>query len=180
MLVFLSEERLLTSDRMESVHSAIFRRLKAGKAGRVFISKDFLDLGTRPAVDQAITRLVRSGQLRRVARGLFDRPRFSQLLKVHLAPDVDSVADAVARQTGSRLIPDGATAANRLGLSTQVPAKFSYLTDGRSRQIKVGNVQIDLKHTALRDLPFGAADEYVRVSVAAIHRGRRYRRCCHF
>jgi hypothetical protein len=77
-------------------------------------------------------------------------------LGIELAPDMDAVAHAIARKTGSRVVPSGAVAANWLGLSTQVPAKPVYLTDGKSRSIRVGNTTFTLKHVSPRDLPLGS------------------------
>jgi hypothetical protein len=73
-----------------------------------------------------------------------------------LGPDIDEVAQALARQTGSRIVPTGAVAANWLGLSAQVPAKPVYLTDGRSRQVKVGKTLVTIKHAPPKDLPLGS------------------------
>jgi hypothetical protein len=69
--------------------------------------------------------------------------------------ELDDIADAIGRRTGSRVIPSGAVAANRFGLTTQVPAKPVYLTDGRSRRLRIGTVHIDLRHVSPRDLPRG-------------------------
>lgn len=83
-------------------------------------------------------------------------PKTNSTLGIELAPDMDAVANAIARKTGSRVVPSGAVAANRLGLSTQVPAKPVYLTDGKSRSIRVGNTTFTLKHVSPRDLPLGS------------------------
>ena len=123
--------------------------------GRVFIAKDFLDLGSRDAVDQALSRLAKIGDLQRLGRGLYQYPQMNQRLGISIVPDADEIADALARQTGSRVAPSGAFAANQLGLSTQVPAKPVYLTDGRSRQVKVGNSIFTIKHVAPKELPVG-------------------------
>ena len=77
-------------------------------------------------------------------------------LGVPVTPDTDEIASALARQTGTRIAPSGATAANRLGLSTQVPAKPVYLTDGRSRSVRVGNLTLVVKHVAPKDFPVGS------------------------
>jgi hypothetical protein len=131
---------------MKSLPHSILHRLQT--AGTVFTSKDFLDLGNRAAVDQALSRLVQGGQVMRVGRGLYHVPRVNPRLGITVPPDTDAVADALARQTGSRLLPSGAAAANRLGLSTQVPAKAVYLTDGRSRHWRSGRMDIQFKHVA--------------------------------
>jgi hypothetical protein len=124
--------------------------------GQVFTPKDFLDLGSRDAADQSLSRLVKEGRLKRLARGLYYLPQVNARLGVPLPPDTDEIAAAIARQTGSRLAPSGAVAANRLGLSTQVPAKPVYLTDGSSREVKVGKLVFVVKHVAPKELPLGS------------------------
>ncbi|MFN0056239.1 MAG: DUF6088 family protein [Planctomycetales bacterium] len=128
--------------------------LRQGR-GTVFTPKDFLGLGSRDAVDQALSRLVKNGSIQRLRRGLYYCPHTNPRLGISVPPDVDQIADAIARQTGSRIAPSGATAANQFGLSTQVPAKPVYLTDGRSKQVRVGDMVIVIKHVSPRELPIG-------------------------
>jgi hypothetical protein len=133
---------------MADVKDRILTRMRAKGRGGVFVSKDFLDLGGRAAVDQALSRLVREGLIRRVGRGLFDYPRTNLKLGIQLSPDADAVADAVARRRGTRLRRSGASAANDLGLSTQVPGKQVYLTDSSSGKIRIGKQTLTLRHVA--------------------------------
>ena len=101
-----------------------------GRGLWVLSAKDFLDLGNRAAVDQSLSRLYRDGTLRRVGRGLYDWPRISRVLG-HPAPvDLDAAVAAIARRDNIRIMPDGLTAAHRLGLTHAVPAKVVYWTDG--------------------------------------------------
>jgi hypothetical protein len=115
----------------------------------VFSPSDFLDLGSRAAVDQALSRLVRKGMLRRLARGLYDYPKTHPVLGV-VTPTPEAIAKALVGKHGIRLQPSGAYAANLLGLSTQVPAKIVFLTDGPSRTVRVGNQEIRLVRTTPR------------------------------
>jgi hypothetical protein len=138
-----------------SIQDTIAARLRHQGRGKVFTPKDFLSVGGRDAVDQALSRLARSGTVQRLARGLYYYPTINKRLGIAIPPEVDAIADAVGRQTRSRIAPSGATAANHLGLSTQVPAKPVYLTDGRSRQIRVGSFIVVLKHVAPKELPVG-------------------------
>ena len=140
---------------MSSLPTDILHRIRTSGRGAVFASKDFLDLGTREAVDQALSRLARVGDIKRLGRGLYHWPQRNEALGIELAPDADQVAQALARRTGHRIVPSGAVAANVLGLSTQVPAKLVYLTDGRSRQLRIGNRTFFLQHAAPKDLPPG-------------------------
>ncbi|NNN05687.1 MAG: type IV toxin-antitoxin system AbiEi family antitoxin domain-containing protein [Elusimicrobia bacterium] len=139
----------------DTVQAKVLIRMRRLGSGKVHTSKDFLDLGSRAAVDQVLSRLVERGTIKRLGRGLYYIPRFNQSLGIESAPDIDEVARTLARQTGSRVVPSGAVAANRLGLSTQVPAKPVYLTDGRTRTVRVGNVAVVLKHAPPKDLPLG-------------------------
>jgi hypothetical protein len=138
---------------MTTTQDDILDRIRRQGRGKVFIPKDFLDLASRAAADQSLSRLARSGAIERIARGLYHYPRWNERLGIPLGPDLDEIAEALARQTGSRVVPSGAVAANRLGLSTQVPAKPVYLTDGRTRQVRIGTMTIQIRHAAPKELP---------------------------
>ena len=118
---------------MNTIQDDILERIRGQGRGKVFTPKDFLDLGSRDAADQSLSRLVKGGEIQRLGRGLYHFPRMNERLGIALGPDLDEIAEALARQTGSRVVPSGAVAANRLGLSTQVPAKPVYLTDERAK-----------------------------------------------
>lgn len=134
-----------------SVSDRIMRRARASGRGGVFTPTDFLDVAARAAIDQALSRLVKGGKLRRLARGLYDYPKVHPKLGA-LSPAPDDVARALARETGSQAQIAGAHAANALGLSTQVPAKSLYLTDGPSRRIVLGKRVVDLRHASPKHL----------------------------
>lgn len=134
-----------------SVPDRIMKRASAGGRGGVFTPTDFLDMANRAAVDQALSRLAKRGQLRRLARGLYDFPKVHPKLGP-LSPASDVVAQALARETGSQVQIAGAWAANLLGLSTQVPAKSIYLTDGPSRRVVLGKRVVDLRHASPKHL----------------------------
>jgi hypothetical protein len=136
---------------VQSIHAKALRRIRGAGRGSVFSPSDFLDLGSRDAVDQTLSRLVRAGVLRRLARGLYDSPTTHPVLGV-VAPTPEAIAAALAGKHGIRLQPTGAYAANLLGLSTQVPAKIVFLTDGPSRTVRVGNQEIRLVRTTPRTM----------------------------
>ena len=131
------------------IDRALLARTKVRGDGWVFSPTDFLDLGTRHAVDKALSRMAAAASIRRVARGLYDVPRRHPIVGL-TAPSVDKVAKALAGKGGTRLQPTGAYAANLLGLSDQVPAKVVFLTDGRSKRIRIGKLEIALKQTSPR------------------------------
>lgn len=117
-----------------------------GGSSWVCTPKDFLGLGSREAVDQALSRLVKSGKLRRVGRGLYDMPRMSDVLKRPAPVDWDAAIAAIARRDGVRIIPDGLVAANHLGLTNAVPAKATYVTDGSTRTLKIDGRTVRFRH----------------------------------
>jgi predicted transcriptional regulator of viral defense system len=155
----------------QSIDSQVLRRAKAGKEGWVFTAKDFLDLGSRDAVDKALSRQSRGGFVRKIARGLYDIPRRDAQLG-QLAPSVDAIAKAFRDRDAIRLQPSGAYAANLLGLSDQVPMKVVFLTDGSARRIQVGKLQIILKRTTPRNM--ATAGEVSGLVIQALrHLGQR-------
>lgn len=135
----------------QSTDQAILRRILSRGRGAVFTAADFLDLGSHAAVDKALSRNARAGTIRKLARGLYDFPRHDATLGV-LYPHADDVARALASRDGARIQPTGAHAANLLGLSTQVPLRVVYLTDGGSRRVTLGRLQIVLRETTPRQL----------------------------
>lgn len=120
----------------------------ASRAGAVWTPVDFLDLGSRAAVDTALKRLVLNGDLQRLDRGLYYRPSLNSLTKKPAPPQTRAIVDAIARRDQARLLVDGMTAANDLGLTTAVPAQVTVLTDARLRPIQLGAQQIRFKQAA--------------------------------
>ena len=129
------------------ISSQILARIGA-PSNSVWTASDFADLGTRDAVDKALQRLAAGSQLRRIDRGLYDQPTYNSLTKRDNVPDYREVIRAVARRDNARIVVDGMTAANDLGLTNAVPAKIEVLADGRFKTIKLGNQQIRFKHAA--------------------------------
>jgi len=134
-----------------SIDQKILSRITAQGRGWVFTPADFLDLGSRNAVDLALSRNARSGAIRKLAHGLYDCPRRDPRLGL-LSPSTDDIAKALQGRDASRLQPSGAHAANILGLSDQVPMRTVFLTDGRSRTIRLGRRTILLKKTTPRQM----------------------------
>ena len=131
------------------VDQAMLARIKDRGNGWVFSAADFIDLGSRDAVDKALSRMAAANSVRRLARGLYDVPTHHPIVGL-TSPSVDKIVQAVATKSANRVQPTGAYAANLLGLSEQVPAKVVFLTDGRSKHIRIGNLDIALKQTSPR------------------------------
>lgn len=135
----------------QSIDAKALARIRRKGNGAVFVPADFLDLGSREAIDLVLHRLVKKGVIRRLARGIYDVPQQHPTLGV-LSPSVDAIAEALAGRDRARLQPSGDYAANMLGLSEQVPAKAVFLTDGPSRTVKVGQTTIQLRRTTPRNM----------------------------
>lgn len=130
-----------------STTNVILKRIRAKHRGFVFTPKEFAHLGTRAAVDQALSRLQRSGQIRRLTRGVYEFPKIHPKIGL-LSPSPEAVAKAIAKRSASRIAVSPAKAANLLGLSTQVPVQNVFWTEGPSRTIRIGNQTVSLKHVA--------------------------------
>src|ERR1700756_3316673 len=125
--------------------TTILDRMAAKAPFGVWTPADFLDAGPRDAVDQALHRLVRTGQIRRIARGLYDRPSQNSLTRKPNVPDPRAVIDALGRRDNARMLVDGVTAANDLGLSDAVPAKVVVHTDARLTPFDIGSLHISFR-----------------------------------
>ena len=115
---------------------------------QVWTPSDFADVGVRGAVDKALQRMVKSGQLRRIQRGLYDKSSQNALTGKSTVPDYRAVIDAIARRDQVRWLIDGMTAANTLGLTNAVPAKIEVLVDARLKPVTLGNQKIVFKQAA--------------------------------
>ena len=151
---------------MDTVKQKILTRIQQNGYGKAYSPKDFLDLGSRGSVDVALSQLVDAGTIRRVIRGVYDYPESGALIAGLLSPDLDEVARALARKHGWRILAAGAHAANMLGLSTQVPAKAVYLSDGPTRRIKLDRRTIQFKHAEPKTL--GATSEVNGLVIQAL------------
>jgi len=138
----------------QSIEDKLVSRIYGNGRGWAFSQADFADLGSRSAIDLALHRRQRESVIRRVIRGVYDYPRHSDAIRGPVSPDIDQVAHALARKFAWRIQPDGATAQNLLGLSTQVPARIVYLSDGPDRSYTVGKTLLAFQHTALKEAGF--------------------------
>ncbi|MFH1944445.1 MAG: DUF6088 family protein [Acidobacteriota bacterium] len=148
---------------MQSIENKILSKIYGNGRGLAFSQKDFMSIGSRQSIDIALHRLQKKGIIRRVMWGIYDYPKYSEKLKIELSPDIDQVAHAIARKSGWRINPSGPAALNLLGLSTQVPAHYLYLSDGPDRSYRVGNYTLVFKHTALKEANFKLAESSIIV-----------------
>jgi hypothetical protein len=133
---------------MSDVKDRILSRISDGARSSVWTVNDFLDLGNYDAVRKMLQRLASAGDIRRIDDGLYDKPQLNRLTKKDDPPNPRQVIDAVTRRNQIRVLVDGMTAANDLGLTNAVPAKIVVHTDARLRPIKLGNMTISFKPTA--------------------------------
>ncbi len=139
---------------MQPIENKIISRVYGNGRGWAFCKNDFIDLGNADAIDKALSRLAQSQRVRRIARGLYDYPRYSDLLQKTLSPDIDQVANAYARKFNWRIEVSGESALNLLGLSTQIPAQYVYLSDGPSKSYDIMGVELNFKKSTLKDIGF--------------------------
>ena len=134
-----------------SVENIIIGIIKKDVKGSLFFTNDFIVYANSKAVSKALERLVVKGELKRVARGIYTRPKVSELVG-ELMPTTEEIAKAIAKRDKARIIPTGDYALNAIGLSTQVPMNAVFLTDGAARKISIGNRTIVFKKTAPKNL----------------------------
>jgi hypothetical protein len=129
----------------------VLARIYGSGVGSVFTPKDFLDLASHETVRQSLSRMAKAGKIRRIARGVYDYPRYSAILHAPTSPDTDAVANAIARTHAWTIMPTGDTALNLLGLSTQVPAQWQYFSDGPSKKYEWSGGTLVFKHRANKE-----------------------------
>lgn len=136
---------------MKSTEEQSLNKIKNYNRGKIFFPNDFTAFGSSEAVRQALVRLEDEGEIKRLAHGIYLYPKEDPQLGV-LQPTIDQIAEAIAKRDRAKIVPTGALAMNKLGLSTQVPLNAVYLTDGSPRSIQVGNRKIKFKRTVPKNL----------------------------
>lgn len=155
-----------TGANQPSIKAKVLKTIARKGKGWAFTPHDFVDVGDPRSVGMTLTRLVRDGMIRRLGRGLYDRPYPHPLLG-RAGASSDSVVAAVARKKNLRILPSAAVAANKLGVSTQVPAKMVYHTDGAPSSVNLGKLKIEFRRNsasklALIDRPSGLVAQALR------------------
>ena len=158
---------------MTSIQDKVYGRIEHSGRGWAFSKKDFADMANDGAIRLALVRLLEDGCIRRVMRGVYDYPHYSELLKETLGPDLNQVAHALARKFGWRIQASGNTALNLLGLSTQVPAQVVFLSDGPGKSYDVGGRVIQFKKGPLKESGFNCPESGLLVqAIRALGRER--------
>ena len=130
----------------------IRNRIKAEKYGSVFVATDFADIAENVKIGVCLSRLEEEKTLLRIMRGVYYKPEYSNLLGEYIAPAPDAVAHAIARNFGWTIVPCGDTALNLLGLSKQVPAVWSYVSDGAYKEYSFDSTTIKFKRTTNKEI----------------------------
>jgi len=143
---------------MNGIRELIEKRITNAGSGYVFTRKDFQDIASSGSAGQILSRMVKEGVIRQIGRGIFDFPNTNPSIGGQLSPDIDQTAKAIARKFRWSILPYGNLAANRLGLSQQIPAKLTYLSDGPTKKVNIGNRVIYFKHARPKEI---YADSYI-------------------
>lgn len=133
-------------------HGRIREIINKSEYGTVFVSADFTDITDKKTVNVILERIASGGQLRRIIRGVYDKPLYNYFLDEYLVPSPDLVANALARNYGWSIVPCGDTALNLLGLSTQVPAAWTYVSDGPYKEYSFENIALKFKRITNKEI----------------------------
>jgi predicted transcriptional regulator of viral defense system len=155
----------MNKNNMQTIEQKIITKIKKAKRGTLFFADSFVNAYNAKTVNKTLERLVKSGEIDRVATGIYVRPQIDSIIG-KVMPDIEEIAKAIARRDRARIVPTGDYALNRLGLSTQVPMNIVYLTNGSARKIKIGNYTIVFKKVAPKNVM--AIGEISRLAIQAL------------
>lgn len=134
-----------------NIENQILNKIKKAKKGTLFFTENFINIGSPDAIRKALERLVKNQVLERIAPGMYVRPEIDPYIG-KVPPNIETIAQAIAKRDGARIVPTGVYALNRLGLSTQVPMNIIYLTDGSARKINIDNRNIVFKRVSPKNV----------------------------
>lgn len=139
-----------------SIEGKMIEKIETEGQGYIFFPNDFIDLGEPKTIGKALERLTEKEQILRLARGIYCYPKQDEVMGLGvLYPSIEEIADSIARRDKARIVPTGIHALNKLGLSTQIPMNFVYLTDGTRRKVNLGNGKsIQFKFTSPKNLTY--------------------------
>lgn len=155
-----------------SIDNQIEEKIKREKEGALFFVDDFLSIGSRSAIYTTLHRMTKRGLIERVAQGIYVKPRLSELLNSEVLSTAEELAKVIAKRDRARLLPTGSYALHALGLSTQIPLKLVYYTDGKARTLKIGKRTIQFKKASPKKLAMkGAISRLVVQALSEIGNG---------
>lgn len=135
-----------------SIIEAVKNRINEMADGSIMMTSDFADISSITTIRKCLGRCVTDGIIRRIFDGVYEKPKFSKLLNEYMPTDPEKVAYALARTYHWSIAPCGDIALNKLGLTTQVPTVWSYVSDGPYRDFEWDNIQLKFKHKANREI----------------------------
>jgi hypothetical protein len=141
-------------EKLVNKHEKAFYFIAGHGRGWAFSSRDLLSEYSRREADDILSYLQKTGKIRRIARGLYDYPRYSEYLQQELSPDIDQAARAIARKFNWHIVISGESALNLLGLSTQIPGRYIYYSDGPNRAYNIMGTKLEFKNSSLKDIGF--------------------------
>jgi predicted transcriptional regulator of viral defense system len=134
-----------------NIENQILNKIKKAKRGTLFFTENFIKIGSPDAIRKALERLVKNQALERVSAGMYVRPEIDPYIG-KVPPNIEAIAQAIAKRDGASIVPTGVYALNRLGLSTQVPMNIIYLTDGSARKVNIDNRNIVFKRVSPKNV----------------------------
>lgn len=149
-----------------STKNKILDKIKKRGRGYVFSASDFILDFKRYEIDQSFKSLLDAEIIKKVLTGIYYYPEYSQLLEKYILPDINKVVDLISKKNNWKIFPEGNTALNYLGLSTQIPAKYIYISTGPSRKYNIENLTLEFKHRIQKES--GISDENTNLVVQAI------------
>ena len=135
-----------------SCQNEIMNKILQAPHGTGFTASDFSELAEPRTIGKSLERLAASGKIRRVLRGVYDRPQYSELLQEYEAPSPVGIAEALARNYHWTIVPSGQIVLNQLGLSTQVPAAWIFISDGPYKSYQMGSIPLRFKHNTNKNI----------------------------
>ena len=152
-ILYNIRDRAKEENRMKTGYSKqIQERINGADVGTIFMNSDFADIADSETIRRNLNRLTKIGMLRRILKGVYEKPKYSKLLDEYVAADPDAVAKALARSYHWTIVPCGNTALNLLGLSTQVTAVWSYISDGPYKTYEWNSTKLEFKHRTNKEI----------------------------
>jgi hypothetical protein len=136
---------------MQSIEKQIEEKIKKTSVGKLLFPEDFYHFGSSEAIRLALHRIEKKGLIRRIAQGIYVQPKINEYIG-EITPSAEEVAEGIAKRDKIRIVPTGVYALNALGLSTQMPMRLVFLTDGAPREIKLGKRSVKFKKTTPKNL----------------------------
>jgi RNase H-fold protein (predicted Holliday junction resolvase) len=149
--IFIKFVTKIVQNMSLNIENQILNKIKKAKRGSLFFTENFIKIGSSDAIRKALERLVKNQELERVTAGMYVRPEIDRYIG-KVPPNIEAIAEAIAKRDGARIVPTGVYALNRLGLSTQVPMNIIYLTDGSARKVNIDNRNIVFKRVSPKNV----------------------------